>query len=71
MTVTALNKTPCGCNSWPMKNENTVQPGTDEHEQIKRRAFELWMEAGSPDGQEEDFWLQAERDLKSHPASKS
>lgn len=30
---------------------------------IRERAQWLWKEAGSPDGQDLDFWLQAERAL--------
>ena len=43
----------------------------DLAEQIRRRAYELWEEAGSPEGKENEFWLQAEREVTSHPASSS
>jgi DUF2934 family protein len=33
-------------------------------EQIKRRAYELWDEAGRPEGRELEFWHRAERDLQ-------
>jgi len=33
----------------------------NEHEEISRVARRLWQHAGSPDGQNLDFWLQAER----------
>lgn len=32
-------------------------------EQIRARAHQLWEEAGCPDGQAEDFWHRAEREL--------
>ncbi len=35
----------------------------DREEQIRRRAHELWENAGRPEGGEMDFWLQAEREL--------
>jgi hypothetical protein len=36
----------------------------DEDRQIIReRAHELWDAAGRPDGREEHFWLEAEREL--------
>ena len=35
------------------------------HESISRRAYQLWEEAGRPDGNHTDHWLQAERDLQS------
>jgi hypothetical protein len=31
---------------------------------IRERAHRLWEHAGRPDGQEEHFWLEAERRLK-------
>ncbi len=34
-------------------------------EQIRKRAYELWEQSGQPDQSEMDFWLQAERELKS------
>ena len=37
--------------------------GSDLQEQIRRRAYELWEEAGAPPGREMDFWLQAEREI--------
>jgi hypothetical protein len=37
--------------------------GDERQEQIRRRAYELWEEAGSPTGREMDFWLQAEREI--------
>jgi Protein of unknown function (DUF2934) len=32
---------------------------------VRQRAFELWDQAGKPEGLEMDFWLQAERDVGS------
>ncbi len=34
-------------------------------DQIRLRARELWEERGRPEGYEDQFWEQAERDLKS------
>ncbi len=31
---------------------------------IVRRAYELWQENGQPEGRDEEFYLQAERELK-------
>jgi DUF2934 family protein len=39
-----------------------MQPAA-KHDGIKRRAAELWQQHGSPSGYEEEFWLQAEREL--------
>jgi hypothetical protein len=32
-------------------------------EQIRVRAHELWEKAGKPEGREDDFWHQAEKEL--------
>jgi Protein of unknown function (DUF2934) len=32
-------------------------------EEIRIRAYDIWVEAGMPDGQHEEFWLQAEKEL--------
>jgi hypothetical protein len=32
-------------------------------EQIKIRAHELWEQAGKPEGREDEFWHQAEKEL--------
>lgn len=31
--------------------------------EIVRRAYELWEQAGKPDGRDQEFYLQAEREL--------
>ncbi|MET4208187.1 hypothetical protein ABIB95_002999 [Bradyrhizobium sp. LA2.1] len=33
-------------------------------EQIRKRAFELWEQAGKPEGREDEFWDQAQRELQ-------
>ena len=33
-------------------------------EQIRIRAHQLWEQAGKPDGREQEFWHQAETELK-------
>jgi hypothetical protein len=35
-----------------------------EQEAIRERAHQLWEAAGRPDGKEDHFWLEAERQLK-------
>jgi hypothetical protein len=35
-----------------------------DREKIRERAYQLWVQAGKPDGQEERFWHGAERQLK-------
>lgn len=36
----------------------------EREEQIRERAFQLWDEAGRPEGQDLDYWLQAENQLQ-------
>jgi len=36
---------------------------THTEEKIRDRAYALWVAAGSPDGNEADFWHRAEREL--------
>ena len=33
-------------------------------EQIRQRAYELWEAAGCPEGREQEFWHEAERELQ-------
>jgi hypothetical protein len=33
------------------------------HMDIVRRAYELWQQAGEPDGKDPEFYLQAEKEL--------
>lgn len=35
----------------------------ETHDQIRIRAHQLWEQAGKPEGREQDFWLEAEREL--------
>jgi hypothetical protein len=32
--------------------------------EVVRRAYELWQQAGKPDGRDQEFYLQAERELQ-------
>ncbi|GMV71126.1 MAG: DUF2934 domain-containing protein [Leptolyngbya sp. PLA2] len=41
-----------------------VQPTT---EQVRRRAYELWIARGCRDGHDLDDWLDAERELRGQP----
>jgi hypothetical protein len=44
---------------------------TDRDEKIRRRAHQLWEEAGQPDGQDEDHWAQAVREIEGENGSGS
>ncbi len=37
---------------------------TASSEQVSRRAYELWQQAGYPQGRDLEFWLAAERQLQ-------
>jgi hypothetical protein len=37
---------------------------TPTKEQIIHRAYELWEQAGKPDGRDDEFYHQAEKELK-------
>lgn len=36
---------------------------TIHDDKIRDRAFQLWDRAGQPDGREEEFWYEAEKEL--------
>jgi hypothetical protein len=36
-------------------------------EEIRIRAYQLWKDAGEPDGRSEAFWYQAEKELLREP----
>ena len=38
-------------------------------EQIRIRAHQLWEVAGQPEGREDEFWHEAERELKDGPTN--
>jgi hypothetical protein len=37
-------------------------------EQIIHRAYELWEQAGKPEGRDQEFYHQAEKELQAQPA---
>ena len=36
---------------------------TPDSEKIRERAYQLWDRAGQPEGREQEFWFDAEREL--------
>lgn len=40
-------------------------------EQIRKRAQELWEQAGKPEGRDEEIWHQAERELQQDPSHRT
>ena len=58
--------------SAPPKSVETVKAASDAHEKsgdegheerVRRRAYELWEQDGSPHGKHDDYWLRAEAEL--------
>lgn len=47
-----------------------MKTNSPSHEQISQRAQELWRQRGSPEGQDNEIWLEAERQL-STPAQEN
>lgn len=46
----------------------TVTKATPSHDDIARRAYELWLQRGAPHGTHLEDWLSAERELGTHAA---
>lgn len=40
---------------------------TEREDRIRRRAHELWEEAGQPSGEDERFWREAEQEIDQGP----
>ena len=53
MLCTKVNRSHCEDQSMPKPSED----------QIRTRAHQLWEAAGKPDGQDQEFWTEAERQL--------
>ncbi|MGY3696106.1 hypothetical protein ACVIGA_006186 [Bradyrhizobium sp. USDA 3240] len=41
---------------------------TSLEDKIRQRAYELWEQSGKTEGSEMDFWLQAEREVRTEAA---
>jgi hypothetical protein len=54
-----------------MAKHMTDSSSTPTQEQIARRAYEIFMERGQPDGRDLEHWLEAERQLRAAGQSKS
>ena len=49
--------------------KRTRKSGAPTFDEISRRAYEIFVQRGRPNGQDLEHWLQAETELKSAPAS--
>jgi len=54
--------------------EEQIKRQTDDlspvEERIRRRAYEIYLECGSPDGSHLDHWLQAEAEILAEQGKK-
>jgi uncharacterized protein YjbJ (UPF0337 family) len=48
-------------------DESFHTAGADRADRIRRRAYAIWQEEGSPDGREYDHWHRAEREEDAGP----
>lgn len=44
---------------------------TDRHDEIARRAYRIWEDAGRPEGQDRDHWTAAEAELPPEAATEA
>ncbi|MBV8205798.1 MAG: DUF2934 domain-containing protein [Acidobacteria bacterium] len=45
--------------------ESAPHPAEDFSEQVRRRAYEIYLESGRPEGCAHDHWVQAEAEVRS------
>jgi hypothetical protein len=45
------------------RNPNTLSRAAPSEDAVRERAYALWEEAGRPEGDGTQFWLDAEREL--------
>ncbi|MXO02267.1 DUF2934 domain-containing protein [Shinella zoogloeoides] len=43
--------------------EGSTPMAQDREDRIRKRAYQLWQQEGSPQGRPDDHWLQAEREI--------
>jgi hypothetical protein len=53
-----------------LTNRDRVMENSRE-DWIARRAYELWEQAGKPDGQNHEHWAQASAEWEDHQASRT
>jgi len=52
-------------NTVPSHRDRISTHSTPNHDEIKRRAYEIYLERGGLPGQELEDWFQAEREIES------
>jgi hypothetical protein len=66
--VHGLAYTPPIPRAGPCSYKEAMMPEPTE-EEIKRRAYKLWEQAGSPEGKDEEFYRLAEQELRNEDKS--
>jgi hypothetical protein len=51
----------------PRERRDEIAASTPSHDDIARRAYELYVQHGCTDGRDFDDWLQGERELQQRP----
>jgi hypothetical protein len=46
-----------------------ASPSDEQLEHIRLRAHQLWEAAGQPEGREQEFWFEAEREITKRDAT--
>jgi len=64
---TAGGLSPRRANAISMLFWKGISMATPREMDIVRRAYQLWKEAGQPQGRDQEFYLQAERELSGGP----
>ncbi len=57
------------CFGRPRTSSKEIAVTESQKMKITRRAYELWQQAGEPKGRDEEFYLQAERELNDAPVN--
>ena len=52
-------------NTVPSHRDRISTHSTPNHDEVKRRAYEIYLERGGLPGQELEDWVQAEREIES------
>ncbi len=51
-----------------VKKPAAAAPTAVTHEAVAKRAYEIWIRKGRPQGQCQQNWLEAEKELRAAPA---
>ena len=57
-SITAQGRS-AAANDTPRADKTPEDHGHSAEQRIRQRAFDLWRQAGSPEGRSDEFWYQA------------